>query len=206
MIKQIKTWLPLLCALFVFLAPVDVKAADIGLPEDVDNYLYYFVVRENDGIYRCYMADYPIYVYGSDTSFSVYLSYGKFDTSVYDVSMEWSEPISNSVSSFSLYLCDGSRDNCIAYLYGGYDAVEFVTANFDVYSISSLDAMTRTILLDEVFFLAPRPTLAPIAEQMNLSQVTNQILLLIPIVIVAMVGFLALRKGLALLQQILHQA
>ena len=92
--KLINKWkivLPVVCATLLLLLPLQVRAEDMGLPDCVGDYEYYMITKENDGVIRCYLSDYLMYVYGSDTDFSVYLAYGQFATSVFnESSMTWS--------------------------------------------------------------------------------------------------------------------
>lgn len=73
------------------------------------------------------------------------------------------------------------------------------------------DAVTsHDIYLDDgtIFFQVPPdpPTLAPIAETAGMSGVLEQLMMILPIGLVCLVGWIALRKALAILPRILHQA
>lgn len=61
---------------------------------------------------------------------------------------------------------------------------------------------------DEVFYqaLPKETTLKPITEKLALGEVLTPILMILPICLVCLVGWIALRKALATLQTILHKA
>lgn len=208
--KHIKKWLPLLCALFVILVPVSVSAADDvpSLPEDINDlgYDYYFYFR-SDNLYLILQDDVPLYV--EDIGGITYLITDDSVNSRIYSNGAWSELSIDSIYTSGagnlVYDIDG------AHIYNGYhlmshrEVSEVIGANYDVYQCI-YDDDNACWNATSVFFKAPHPTLAPIAEQTNLSQVQNQILLLIPVVIVVMIGWLGLRKALALLGRVLHQA
>jgi len=57
-----------------------------------------------------------------------------------------------------------------------------------------------------VFFQPPHPVLAPVAQEAGMEKVLEQILLILPIGLACLVGWIALRKALSHLQATLHQA
>ena len=57
-----------------------------------------------------------------------------------------------------------------------------------------------------VFYLAPKLVLAPVVGEIPMKGATAQILAMIPICLALLVGYRALRKALAILQTILHNA
>lgn len=124
--------------------------------------------------------------------------------------------------------CVFTSDSRFVYCYyssgnGGY---VYCPGNFDIWvngsvnkTLSSTTGIpgeysilsTNFDMLDEngeVFFQQPPdpPTLAPIAETAGMSGVLEQLMMILPIGLVCLVGWIALRKALKILPQILHRA
>lgn len=72
--------------------------------------------------------------------------------------------------------------------------------------VYSSDPVYTDASLSMVFFQAPKVVLAPVVGEIPLKGATAQILMMMPICLALLVGYLGLRKALSILQTILHQA
>ena len=89
-----------------------------------------------------------------------------------------------------------------------YDVVitgTFVASNRNIYK-ATYDSGTSTWTVSSTVFFSNLTGLAKLVQPLQLSQVLLQVQLLLPILILVVVGFLGLRKALAILRQILQQA
>ena len=95
----------------------------------------------------------------------------------------------------------GSTDIFDGYKYACCDVDDIVYSTFDIYSKENEDEL--------VFQKTPvgvQSTLVPIVQEAPLEGVIQEIVGILPIVLITLVGLIGLRKGLALLSQILHKA
>lgn len=91
--------------------------------------------------------------------------------------------------------------------YGEYDVT--IQEHSETWMRNAICYTTADILKNDkttVFFKAPNSILVPIAEKAEMQGATAEIMKILPIGLACLVGYLALRKGLSILQGILHQA
>lgn len=82
------------------------------------------------------------------------------------------------------------------------------TLSADRIIFSTIDIYENSKLENVVFPKTPQlqGVLAPVANQVEMSQVMTQILGVLPLILVVVVSLIGLRKALAMLSQLLHQA
>lgn len=95
----------------------------------------------------------------------------------------------------------GRTDIFDGYNYACCDVDDIVYSTFDIYSKENEDEL--------VFQKTPvgvQSTLAPIVQEAPLEGTVQEIVGILPIVLIILIGLIGLRKGLALLSQTLHKA
>lgn len=161
-----------------------------NLPEKVKNYKYYILVSADSGGFRLYCFN--------DSLKVIKLSNGQ----AYELdSMEYELPYFNC-----------STNNPDTWVEGVVSKGLKPSASSPgqiVYSSSNLFANKDTINDDGFFFPHPaeiQGTLAPIVEETPLEGVLQEIVEILPLILVVVVSFLGLRKALKMLSMLLHQA
>ena len=125
--------------------------------------------------------------YGSDFSESVSLNAG--------YGVLWFEKYTDDIAySYNYFV---SSDT---YTYSNHSSDSFYFSNYKV-----IDSNCDIVLIgsDEVFFCPPTPTLPEIAQNLQMNQTLFQVVSLVPLLIALLAGYLALRKALAMLREIL---
>lgn len=161
-----------------------------NLPEKVKNYKYYILVSADSGGIKLYC-------------FNVSLKVSKLSNGqAYELdSMEYELPYFNC-----------STSNPDTWVEGVVSKGLKPTASSPgqiVYSSSNLFANKDTINDDGFFFPHPaeiQGTLAPIVEETPLEGVLQEIVEILPLILVVVASFLGLRKALKMLSMLLHQA
>lgn len=153
---------------------------------------YYVIIKSSiSNSYRFYYGSEKItasYVYdenSKNTNLSIIVPKQGVRCNI--VSVDDSGHINNSVT--------GITGEHILYQSNG-ETQDFIASNYDVIKTGS----------NEVFFKPPQGILAPVVAQVTMGKVLQEILGILPIMIIILVGLIGLRKGLALLFRILRQS
>lgn len=169
------------------------------------NYQEYVVSYEKTGTDELYYVMYfpvgeKVYLYnqGTSTNMTSWLSYGntnspyvfKFVKNIQAGTWTCSD---NGVSPVKLVIGASSLSNAQAEM-----ASKILYSSVDIYTSMYDDG--------QVFIQALSAVLVTVVDQKTLEGALNQILLILPIGLGCLVGYLALRKALAVLQSLLHQA
>ena len=95
----------------------------------------------------------------------------------------------------------------IAY-YDGYDltTIEGSMLAYKPYVVYSTQDIYTNATCKSVFYKAPKSVLAPVVQKIQMTGALAEVKTMIPICLACLVGWIALRKGLALLQRILKTA
>lgn len=109
---------------------------------------------------------------------------------IWEVKPTSSAPIVNDASFYSGY--DSTDENAMK---------EWTKQHIAYTNVDILEHNTS-----KVFFQAPKVVLAPVVGKIPLKGATAQILMMMPICLALLVGYLGLRKALSVLQTILHRA
>ncbi len=152
---------------------------------------YYVIIKSSiTNVYRLYYGSEKItasYVYNENsknTNLSVIVPSG---ARCNVISVDEDGHINNTLI--------GSSGEQILYQSNG-ETQDFIASNYDVIKTGS----------NEVFFKPPQGILAPVVAQVTMGKVLQEILGILPIVIVTLAGLIGLRKGLALLFRTLRQS
>lgn len=146
------------------------------------------VVNDHDGNrHRMYISHYGYKVI-KPTSYSMQHQINK---------LEFRHVISSDYADKSLLLDSNSYIKLYDFIYSSYDVY------YHSYESQWVDV---GIAPGTVFFSQLTGILPPIIQMMDMNQTLKQVVFLLPLLIVLIISYLALRKVLALLRQILSQA
>jgi len=152
-----------------------------SLPEGVNNYKHYVILKDNSATHiYCFNDTLDITKDGSfitlnaddNTTGKLFTCYGS----------SWNEFDEQGTYSFSQ------------------------TKTIFIYSCPDLTQYGEEFNSDENFFLNPQVILPPIAEKVHLGAVLQEIMAILPVVLVTIVGLIGLRKALAFLSKVLRRS
>ena len=155
------------------------------IPEDTCQNYSYFMIYYNEGSFNCYrffVSDSPII-----------LDYENGKILGQDITFTLGSTITETISKPITREKTGEQNSVSA---GGMEEYVFLYSNVDLLDSNG----------DLVFQEPPQSSLAPIVEGVETEKTLEEVVLILPIILLTLVGLIGLRKALRMLSMVLRQS